>query len=73
MGARLGARAVIVGKVGDDEHGQAYAENLRLQNVDITHLGVEKVSCDLVTTLSEDMLEQGMFLGNLYRDSHDIC
>ena len=44
MGARLGARAVIVGKVGDDEHGKAYTENLRRQNVDLTHLGVEKVN-----------------------------
>ena len=43
MSARLGARAVSVGKVGDDEHGEAYKENLRQQNVDITHLGVEKV------------------------------
>ena len=43
MGARLGAKAVIVGKVGDDEHGSAYMENLRQQNVDLTHLGVEKV------------------------------
>ena len=43
MGARLGAKAIIVGKVGDDEHGKAYMENLRQQNVDLTHLGVEKV------------------------------
>ena len=44
MGSRLGARAVIVGKVGEDEHGEAYKENLRRQNVDLTHLGVEKVN-----------------------------
>ena len=43
MGARLGARAVIVGKVGDDEHGRAYTENLRQQKVDLSHLAVEKV------------------------------
>lgn len=43
MAARLGAEVVIVGKVGDDEHGKAYTENLREQNVDLTHLGVEKV------------------------------
>ena len=29
MAAKLGARAHIIGKVGDDEHGAAYTENLR--------------------------------------------
>ena len=28
MGARLGARAVIVGKVGDDEHGVDHTDFL---------------------------------------------
>lgn len=29
MAAKLGAEAAIVGKVGDDEHGNAYTENLQ--------------------------------------------
>jgi len=41
MAARLGARTTIVAKVGDDENGAAYRQNLEKEGVDIRHLGVE--------------------------------
>ena len=38
MAAKLGAETIIVGKVGDDEHGNAYIKNLKDVNVNISHL-----------------------------------
>merc|ERR1719412_2587318 len=38
MAAKLGAQTVIVGSVGDDEHGRAYSDNLARLQVDTRHL-----------------------------------
>ena len=63
MAARLGARAVIVGKIGDDEHGRAYTENLRQQSVDLTHLGVEKgISTGIATIFVESSSGENMIV-----------
>jgi ribokinase len=40
MAARLGARALLVGKVGDDEHGSAYLARLRAEGVSTARVGV---------------------------------
>jgi hypothetical protein len=40
MAARLGARALLVGKVGDDEHGSAYLARLRAEGVSTAQVGV---------------------------------
>lgn len=40
MSARLGAAAVLVGKVGNDEHGAAYLAHLQVEGVDTRHVGV---------------------------------
>ena len=40
MAARLGAQALLVGKVGDDEHGAAYLAHLRAEGVATQHVGV---------------------------------
>merc|ERR1719412_1182748 len=38
MAAKLGAQTGIVGRVGDDEHGRAYSDNLARLQVDTRHL-----------------------------------
>jgi len=55
MAARLGAETVIVGKVGDDEHGVAYRQNLELQGIECSrHLGiVQGTSTGIATILVE--------------------
>lgn len=40
MAARLGASALLVGQVGDDEHGAAYLTHLRAEGVATQHVGV---------------------------------
>ncbi len=40
MAARLGARTLLVGKVGDDEHGSAYLARLRAEGVSTVRVGV---------------------------------
>ena len=66
MAAKLGAETVIVGKVGEDEHGRAYTENLKQVTelfsstvwphsqqvgVDTKHLGVESGTSTGIATI----------------------
>ena len=39
--ARLGAHVAFVGRVGDDDFGRAIRDQLVLEGVDISHLGVD--------------------------------
>merc|ERR1719315_475630 len=63
MAASLGANTTIVAKVGDDEHGRAYSENLEQQGVDCKHLGVEQgVSTGIATILVEGNTGENMIV-----------
>lgn len=63
MAARLGAQTTIVGKVGDDEHGEAYRKNLVEQGVDIKHLGTEAgISTGIATIFVESNSGENMIV-----------
>lgn len=63
MGAKLGCKAVIVGKVGDDEHGIAYKKNLVDQKVDVKNLGVEAgISTGIATIFVESNTGENMIV-----------
>ena len=63
MAAKLGAETVIVGRVGDDEHGQAYTDNLRQLGVDIRHLGREVgLSTGIATIFVESSTGENMIV-----------
>ncbi len=51
MAARLGARALLVGKVGDDEHGSAYLARLRAEGVSTARVGVAAGSTTGIATI----------------------
>ena len=40
--ARLGARVAMLGQVGDDEYGKIVLDNLKQNNVDTSHMLVDK-------------------------------
>ena len=63
MAAKLGAETVIVGKVGDDEHGRAYTDNLKQLGVDIKYLGQEKgISTGIATIFVESGSGENMIV-----------
>ena len=63
MAAKLGAKTVIVGKVGDDEHGDAYINNLKQQHVDMRHLGkVSGISTGIATIYVESSSGENMIV-----------
>ena len=63
MAARLGADTTIVGKVGDDEHGEAYRKNLVDQGVDTKHLGTEAgISTGIATIFVESNTGENMIV-----------
>jgi len=54
MAARLGANVSLIGKVGNDENGQAYIKHLQQEKVNIGDVGVEEnVSTGIATILVE--------------------
>jgi len=54
MAARLGGNTSLLGKVGDDEHGQAYIKHLAKENIDIGDVKVETgASTGIATILVE--------------------
>jgi len=63
MAAKLGAQTTIVGKVGDDEHGEAYRKNLVKQGVDTIHLGTETgISSGIATIFVESNTGENMIV-----------
>ena len=69
MAAKLGAEAIIVGKVGDDEHGKAYTENLQQVKLTVAFLlfslHIFKGWC------KHRILGSGIWY--LYWDCHHLC
>merc|ERR1719195_289374 len=63
MAAKLGAQTVIVGSVGDDEHGRAYSDNLARLQVDTRHLAtVAGVSTGIATIFVESSSGENMIV-----------
>ena len=63
MAARMGAETTIVGKVGDDEHGEAYKKNLVEQGVETKHLGTETgISTGIATIFVESNSGENMIV-----------
>lgn len=63
MAAKLGAETIIVGKVGDDEHGNAYIKNLKDVNVNISHLStVPGISTGIATIFVESSSGENMIV-----------
>ena len=54
---------MILGKVGDDEHGRAYTDNLRQLGVDIKYLGQEPgISTGIATIFVESVSGENMIV-----------